>query len=447
MENRMSRVTDLHRDLAPGDAPGLEWQPRANGKRVPYWVAPRAAKAKGFTPKTVKLDADATPVELAASCRLWQAEALEFIAHGGAKDNRAAFDGTLRWLINSYQTDRISPFNTNCKWNTQQVQTTYMRVLSEQIGMRQIADVTGADVRDWYEHFRAPKRPGDHERIGYSNQLMRTLRAVLRFGIITEPRAREDCVRLAGKEQGILSFMRFEIGEARTTEVTADMVNAFRAEAHRQGYASIALATAIQFETALRQADVIGQWEPLKRGEVRRTPSALVREYHRWVGGLLWGEHVSADLVMIKPTSKSKFKKKAVSDWTLCPMIMEELWNVPPEQRIGPVVVHSGPHFVTGPWRRLAFWRRWKEIAAVCERTDPRWKGVQSMDMRSGAITEATEGVDAEGIEFANVQKVLGTHAARQMTQRYARGTLDKARAIQARRVAVRNGTTTTAKT
>jgi hypothetical protein len=128
-------------------------------------------------------------------------------------------------------------------------------------------------------------------------------------------------------------------------------------------------------------------------------------------------------------------------------MIMEELEHVPAEQRIGPVVVHSGPHFVTGPWRRLAFWRRWKEIAAACEKTDLRWKGVQSMDMRSGAITEATEGVDAEGIEFANVQKVLGTHAARQMTQRYARGTLDKARAIQARRVAVRKNTTGTPKT
>jgi hypothetical protein len=437
MENRMSRVTDLHRDLAPGDAPGLEWKSRASGKRVPYWIAPRAAKAKGFTPKTIQLDPDATPVELAAACRVWQAQALEFITHG-PQDDRGAFDGTLRWLINTYQTDRISPYNTNCKWNTQQVQTTYLRVLSQQIGMRQIADVTGADIRDWYDHFREPKQPGGRERIGYSNQLMSTLRAVLRFGIIAEPRAREECVRLAGKEQGILSFMRFEIGEARTTEVTADMVDAFRAEAHSQGYPSIALATAIQFETALRQADVIGQWEPLKKGEVNEHQTALVRHYHRWTTGLLWGEHVSADLVMIKPTSKSGRTKKAVSDWTLCPMIMEELEHVPPEQRIGPVVVHSGPHFVTGPWRRLAFWRQWKKIAAECEKTDPRWKGVQSMDMRSGAITEATEGVDADGIEFANVQKVLGTHAARQMTQRYARGTLDKARAIQARRVATR---------
>lgn len=432
----MSKVADLNQ-LAPGDAPGLWWKPLRSGKRVPYWVAPRAAKARGFLPKTVKLPEDGAPVELAAACRLWQAQALEFIATG-PEDDRAAFDGTLRWLINSYQTDRISPFNTNMKWNTREVQTGYLRVLSEQIGMRQIADVTGTDVRDWYEHFRTPKRPGDPERVGYSNQLMATLRAVLRFGIISEPRAREDCIRLASKEHGFLSFMRFEMGAARTAIVTADMVDAFRAEAHRQGHPSIALATAIQFETALRPSDVIGQWQPHKRGEVHREQTGLVRYYHRWTSGLLWGEHVNADLLMVKPTSKSKFKKPAVSDWKLCPMIMEELAHIPAEQRVGPVIVQSEPRLIAGPWRRLAFWRAWTAIACECEKADPRWKGVECRDMRSGAITEATEGVDEQGIEFANVQKVLGTHGTRQMTQRYARTSMDKARVIQMRRVANR---------
>jgi hypothetical protein len=48
-----------------------------------------------------------------------------------------------------------------------------------------------------------------------------------------------------------LHRMRFAQGKARDQAITAEQVVAVRLEAHRQGYPSIALANAFQFESML----------------------------------------------------------------------------------------------------------------------------------------------------------------------------------------------------
>jgi hypothetical protein len=66
--------------------------------------------------------------------------------------------------------------------------------------------------------------------------------------------------------------------------LTAGQVVMIRREAHRQGWPSIARAQAFQFETMLRQKDVIGEWVPMSDP----TPSTLCVNGQKWVNGLTW---------------------------------------------------------------------------------------------------------------------------------------------------------------
>jgi hypothetical protein len=437
----MSSATRQRLEDTQAAAPGLEWRSRANGQRVPYWIAPKAARTRGYRPASVKLPADASQVELAASCRQFHAEALEFIVHGDLPA-RPGFDGTLKCLVEIFQTHKASPFNTRYKWNTRDAVAGNLKILSREIGGRLISRVTVDDIQDWYAHFRQPAVPGGPERIARATTLMAILRRVLRFGIVAEDQARADCIRLAGKD-GILAYITFEAVGARTAEVTADMVDAFCAYAHKQEYHALALATAIQFETGLRQADVIGQWMPRAADDRDDEPGPLCTRTHRWTGGLVWSD-IDSNLVMVKKTSKSGFRKPVVIDWNICPMIRREIAWIPIHRRIGPVVLQEQRGRMRGtPWRRHHFSHAWATLAAELAQTDPRWVGVSNMDMRSGAITEAFEGIDQDGLEAANVQKVLGTHSNAQTTARYNRATLTKSQTISRRRVALRNASKT----
>jgi len=45
--------------------------------------------------------------------------------------------------------------------------------------------------------------------------------------------------------------------------LSEEQADAIRVEAHKQNRASIALAQAFQFDTALSQKDVVGEWVPI----------------------------------------------------------------------------------------------------------------------------------------------------------------------------------------
>jgi hypothetical protein len=48
---------------------------------------------------------------------------------------------------------------------------------------------------------------------------------------------------------------------------------------------SLALGTALQFETTMRQREVIGEWAPVPVGD---EPSGIILNGRRWVNGLTW---------------------------------------------------------------------------------------------------------------------------------------------------------------
>ena len=176
------------------------------------------------------------------------------------------------------------------------------------------------------------------------------------------------------------------------------------------GRLSLALGTAIQFETALRQKDVIGEWEPIPDGVAG---SGIVLNGRRWVPGLTWSD-IGSDLVIRKATSKTG--AFAAHDLNLCPFTRELLDIVPADERVGPLIVDEK---AGRPYAESAYGREWRVVARAAGVPDHVW----NMDARAGAITEAEDaGADLDHIRSA------AAHSQTSTTQRYSRGAVGKSR-------------------
>jgi hypothetical protein len=384
-------------------APGLEWRTRKNGDRVPYWVAPKKAVAAGYLPRTVNLAAEASPALILSACRRLQSEALEF----GTRDRAAltTFDGSLGSLIRLYQVDEVSGYR-ELKWNTRETYTKQLAILDRAVGQRQLHALSATDFKRWYVEFRKPASEDGPERISRAHYLLNLCRMLFKFGVAKEI---AECARL----RAVLTAMSFKNSAPRKAVLTREMVEAFCREARRVGRPSLALATALQFETGLRQRDVIGEWEP-----IADAPRAHGAANKQWKTGLRWGEHISLDLILTKATSKSRGEKEVCHDLKLLPLVMAELQYVPPERRIGPVIVSET---MRRPYMVDAFVTNWRSIAQAAGIPDNVW----NMDARAGAITEAR----AAGIEYKD-QRSMTTHASDRISARYG----DRGETLEANR-------------
>ncbi len=106
----------------------------------------------------------------------------------------------------------------------------------------------------------------------------------------------DDCIRA----DLILGKMRFEAPRPRTSKMTLEHTS-MRSEhqAHAMGLGSIALATTLQFELALRQKDVIGEWEPCAEAA-----GGIVHNGTRWANGLTWSD-IGSDMILRKDAVKT----------------------------------------------------------------------------------------------------------------------------------------------
>jgi hypothetical protein len=216
------------------------------------------------------------------------------------------------------------------------------------------------------------------------------------------------CERLSN----ILARMRFKGPARRRIKLELHHVEAFIPKAVEMDRLSLALGTAIQFETMMRQKDVIGEWEPL--GDTR--PSlGIVLNGHRWVNGLTWAD-ISSSMVISKDTTKTG--ATVVADLKLCPLVMQVLSLVPSERRVGPFIIDE---MAGRPYAEDAYAREWRIIARAAGIPDH----VKNMDARAGAISEADDAL----APLDEIRSTAG-HSQASTTGRYIRGAVGKAKHV-----------------
>lgn len=400
-------------------APGLKRRKRKSGPDVAYWVARADLVKAGYRPETVRLSYSLDDPQhrdlISAACMKLQAEMLEWSS--GRARTTSRFDGTILGLSRRYQTDEASPFK-RLKHSTRHKDTYTLVLIEKAFGTRSLAALKIDDFYRWYAAAKKPKAPGGPERVRRAYGIIKKLRELLAFGIMAEL---PECKRL----YEVLKHARFSQPARRRVAMELAHVEAFIAKALETGRLSLALGTAIQFETAMRQKDVIGEWEPIPEHDAA---TGIVLNGRRWVNGLTWAD-IAADLVVRKATTKTG--AFAAHDLTLCPLVVALLERVPADRRIGPLILDET---AGRPFAESAYGREWRLVAKAAGVPDHVW----NMDARAGAITEAEDaGADLDHIRSA------AAHAQTSTTQRYSRGAVGKSRAVANLRVAhraVKNG-------
>lgn len=411
------------------NAPGLKTRRRADGVAY-YWVAKSSSpKAKEYPTKTVRLHG--TEEEIAARCRVLQSEFKEWLSGHGA-GGRLQYDGTLKSVIRLYQHTKESPYH-EVKSNTRVMYDESLTVLENAVGSRRLEKLTGLDFKRWYAKFKEPaedtekqaeKRaeaarmgvtlPPNPERMRRAYKAMQLLRIVIGFGVVLNI---TECFRLTA----ILKQIEFSAPKARTAAITFEQAKAICDRAIKTGQLSIALAQALQFELTLRQIDVIGRWE--KVDDVKA--GGIVDLGQRWRDGLLWS-HLDEDGILTKTTSKVD-DVIAEHDTMAYPFLREIIDRIPPEKRVGPMIVCEA----TGlPYRYRLFSKKWRAIADEVGVPANVW----NRDSRAGGVTEGSDaGADLEHLRHH------ANHKNAQTTQRYNRKTLEKTKQVAELRVAMRN--------
>jgi hypothetical protein len=385
------------------NAPGLKRRGK-NGERL-YWIARTDIAKAGYLPRVVRLSYD---INDPANYRLIEAACQrldsEMKAWAGGHKQSKHFDGTILSLSRRYQTDEASPFRQH-KWNWRDRETRILKIIEAAFGQRSLATLTNNDFKRWYDVAKKPKVAGAPERIDRAVKIMKLLRQMLSFGVAAEL---PHCARLCA----ILEKMRFKGPARRRVKLELHHVEDFIPKAIERGRLSLALGTALQFETMMRQRDVIGEWEPL--GDTDRS-LGIVLKGNRWVNGLTWAD-IPPTMILSKATTKTG--AIVVADLKLCPLVMQVLAMVPTDKRVGPMIIDekSGR-----PYAEDAYAREWRVVARAAGIPD----AVKNMDARAGAISEADDAL----APLDEIRSTAG-HSQASTTIRYVRGSAGKSKHV-----------------
>jgi len=385
-------------------SPGLKWRPRKGGE-IPYWFADSEAVKAGYPVKSANLSRLAdNPEMLVARAQRLQAEMLRWVS-GDRGNPQTRFDGTFKTLLEMYQTDSESTYR-KVKPHTAQSYSVYLRKMIDHIGARKIDECDGRDVRRWFKQWR-------ESGLGAARMALAVLKAAVSFGVVCRTRG---CAEF----QAILREMEFEALPSRTHAPTADQITAIREAAHAAGRPLAALCYAIQFETTLRQWDVIGQWIELDDPR----PSAVLAYGKKWIGPT-WAA-IDNNLIMakVKPTKTEDTTDVTVSfDLSVCPMVCEELAKTPVEQRVGPLIVNPSTRL---PYIRQSWRNAWSEDFKAAKLPQGMW----NRDLRAGGITEGGKA----GASKDDRRKLAG-HSKEETTEIYDRDQVEAHRRVmQARK-------------
>lgn len=389
-------------------APGLKWRKRKGGPDVPYWIASGAARKAKYPIKLANLSCFVDdPKTLKNRCIRLQAEMTTWLA--GHKSRTPVFDGTFASLLDIYFTDPESSYR-KLKPGSQHPYDIYGGKLRAHIGSRRIDACDGRDVKRWFEVWMGAK---DHRlpeaKLPSARMALCVLKAAISFGIVCRHPGCADF-------QTILAQLQFPTNVRRTFAPTAEQVTLARQAAHRAGFPSRALSYALQFETTLRQWDVTGEWIPLS--DYR--PSAVLFYGAKWIGPG-WA-NIDQNLILHTTPTKTEDTTAATTDHDLrlCPMVMEEIARVPPENRTGPLIVDER----TGlPYTYQSFKDGWRADFKAAGLPAKMW----NRDLRAGGVTEGRKA----GASLEDSSKVAGHSGTKTTGRVYDRDTLEAHRRVR----------------
>jgi hypothetical protein len=326
------------------------------------------------------------------------------------------FTGTLSSLLEIYETHQESGFQ-KLGSQTRRIYLIYIRRLQTVAGDRRVAQLTGIDVQRWFDAAAKPAEPGEPPKLAAARMMVAVLKAALAFG---EASRLAGCADLAGA----LRAVRFTGLKPRIARPSAGQVRTLIAAAHAKEHTSIALTTALQFETTARLWDVIGQWVPLAEPGL----SDITSGGSKWISGLRW-EMIGADHVLRFTPSKTQRTtgRDVAVDLSLCPLVLQELQHVAPGARVGPIILDPS----TGlPWEQRKYRKTFQRIAAAAGWPPEIWP----RDIRAGGISEARDG----GAAIDDAARLAGHTDPRTTARVYDRSVLEATRRVSAARVRFR---------
>lgn len=391
--------------------PGLKWRKR-KGAAVPYWFAPVADVRDGYPIKSANLrDFANDPIGLSARCQHLHAELLMWRRHRITTAGVATYDGTFGSILDVWMCDPDSKFH-KLKAGTLRPYTTYAAKLKRHIGHVLIRDTDGRDIMRWFALW---SDNGKHLAAG--RMALAVIKAALSFGVICR---NQDCITF----KIVLKELEFPNSKPRDVAPTAEQIEAAREAAHEAGAHSRALAYALQYETTIRQWDLIGEWVPLSDPR----PSTVIYGDRKWIGPH-WHQ-IDDKLIFRTVHGKTEgwTDARGVFDLSACPMVKAEIERIAPEKRVGPLIVSE----VTGrPYRYEHFKDGWKADFKAAGLPAKFW----NRDLRAGGNTEASKG----RAHKEDRAKVSG-HSQKVNAQVYDRDTLEAHRRVMQARLSVRNG-------
>ncbi|HXJ61322.1 MAG TPA: tyrosine-type recombinase/integrase [Verrucomicrobiae bacterium] len=406
------------------NAPGLIWRPYQKGWEA-RWQARTDLVNKGFAPKSQRLWTGEQPTETEAayisdSCQRLQTEMLLF-SRGGIPVAINVFDGTIRSLVNCYQTDPHSRYHKK-RYSTRRNHDTMLRRIAVRHGPEELRDIKGRTLLAWCAEW------SDGGRMLATWQSVRgLLRVMFSFGfaILEDPECERLCALMSS------DAMEIEHSPPRTQSITAEWATAIRVTAREHfDWPCMALAQALQFELTLRQKDVIGEWVPISEPGT----SDITWRKQKWLRGLRWSE-VDANFVLKHVTSKRQ--KEIEVNLMLAPMVLEELAlmaGVSPAMLRRDMFPTTGPivknRLTNWPYNDSEFRRKWRKVANVAG--IPR--NVFNMDSRAGAISEAVRA----GAPLTLIRHAA-THSDIAMTQKYDRQAAEATATVMTMRIEKRN--------
>jgi integrase len=381
---------------------------------VPIWRATRAAIKAGYPIKRVNLSYYAhDEAALFERCHRLTVEQNEWLS---PQRHDPLFDGTVRAAIALWQTDPTSPYQ-KVEASTRHPYDSYARMIIATVGARRVDMLDARDVRRWHSEWSAPIELGGKPRIAAARMAIVVLKKALTFAA--------GCRKPGCKElRDILADINFPAPRPRREAPTAAEIIAARKAAHALGHAPAALAYAFQFEGAMRQWDVTGKWVPL----ADKRPSLIIDGTSKWLGPM-WSQIDENGILRFTPAKTLHTSgAEVVFDLNQLPMVLEELVNVPPGARRGPLIVNPRTSL---PYRADYFRGVWRKVR---ERTGIRAE-VWNRDTRAGAVTEGRQA----GAPTDDLAKTAG-HANKRTTARvYDRDKLEAARRVAAARLAYRS--------